>query len=163
MHISWTNIKYINNVSKTYPNLSYMSLFSVAWTPHMYILMSPCKTIWHHMVPYGIVCNHMAPYGTMCHHMVPHGTICHQRRSWKENVPNPFSFTAKSGATDHLVQARREQVSRSPHPVHNLGMAPTLGNPKRQSVQPLKTARNPTDKSVWVISLKIRVCHCMQG
>ena len=45
MHISWTNIKYINNVSKIYPNLSYMSLFSVAWTPHMYILknMTPAR------------------------------------------------------------------------------------------------------------------------
>ena len=57
------------------------------------------------------------------------------RGSWKENVPKPLSFTVKSGATDHLVQARREQVSRSPHPAHNLEMSATRRNPKKHSVQ----------------------------
>ena len=57
------------------------------------------------------------------------------RGSWKENVPKPLSFTVKSGATDHFVQARREQVSRSPHPAHNFEMAPSRRNPKTQSVQ----------------------------
>ena len=120
-----------------------------------------CISLCHHVKPYGTIWYHMASCVTIWHHMAPCVTIWYHmalyvtRGGLGRKMCQTHSVLLPKVARPTIWCRRDESKCHDLRTLCTTLRCPLPGpTPKSYPSSQRKTARNPTDKSVWVIKLE---------